>query len=197
MLSMSMATGKRNMEILITNLFFWNVAYSKTRGEYDLHIEALKSFDIHAHDDLLAADPTTWCLAFFSGNARSSQVCNNLSESVNKTIKGARELPLINMLESIRRQAMIRISRRLKKARACIMPFPKKVADVLELNRRESKYCTIFISSDNLFEVLLHSCGYEFSVRLRHCACREWDLTGIPCCHAICVINDNHQQPEK
>lgn len=91
---------------------------------------------------------------------------------------------------------MIRISRRLKKARACIMPFPKKVADVLELNRRESKYCTIFISSDNLFEVLLHSCGYEVSVRLRHCACREWDLTGIPCCHAICVINDNHQQPE-
>lgn len=162
-----------------------------------MHIEALKSFDIHAHDDLLAADPTTWCLAFFSGNARSGQVCNNLSESFNKTIKGARELPLINMLESIRRQAMIRISRRLKKARACIMPFPKKVADVLELNRRESKYCTIFISSDNLFEVLLHSCGYEFSVRLRHCACREWDLTGIPCCHAICVINDNHQQPEK
>lgn len=116
--------------------FFWNVAYSKTVGEYDLHIAELKAFDRNAHDDLLAVDPTTWCLAFFTGNARSAHVCNSLSESFNKTIKGARELPLINMLEAIRRQAMTRISRRFLKARACILPFPKKVGDVLEINRK-------------------------------------------------------------
>lgn len=116
--------------------FFWNVAYSKTVGEYDLHIAELKEFDRNAHDDLLVIDPTTWCLAFFTENARSAHVCNNLSESFNKTIKGARELPLINMLEAIRRHAMTCISRRLMKAKACILPFPKKVGDVLEVNRK-------------------------------------------------------------
>lgn len=177
--------------------YFWNVAYSKTVGEYDLHIAELKAFDSKAHDDLLAVDPNTWCLAFFTGNARSAHVCNSLSESFNKTIKGARELPLINMLEAIRKQAMTRISRRFNIARACILPFPKKVGDVLEAHRKESRYCIIRISSDNLFEVELYGCSCEVSIRLRNCACRGWDLTGIPCSHSIAVINDRHQQPER
>lgn len=177
--------------------YFRNVAYSKTVGEYDLHIAELKAFDSKAHDDLLAVDPNTWCLAFFTGNARSAHVCNSLSESFNKTIKGARELPLINMLEAIRKQAMTRISRRFNIARACILPFPKKVGDVLEAHRKESRYCIIRISSDNLFEVELYGCSCEVSIRLRNCACRGWDLTWIPCSHSIAVINDRHQQPER
>ncbi|XP_024005369.1 uncharacterized protein LOC112082209 [Eutrema salsugineum] len=60
--------------------FFWNVAYSRTRGEYDLHMDELRALDREAHDALLAAAPETWCLAFFSKTARSVDVCNNLSE---------------------------------------------------------------------------------------------------------------------
>lgn len=177
--------------------YFWNVAYSKTVGEYNLHMEELRIYDREAHDDLLKAEPKTWCLAFFSNIARSANVCNSLSESFNRTIKGARELPLIKMLETIRRQTMVRTACRFLKAKRCILPFPKKIGDILEANREDSKNCVVLTSSDNLFEVMLGDDSFEVSLRLRHCACRAWDLTGIPCSHAIRVINENHKQPEK
>ena len=30
----------------------------------------------------------------------------------------------------------------------------------------------------------------------RSCACRRWDLTGIPCMHACCCILENNEEPE-
>lgn len=177
--------------------FFWNVAYSYTEGEYKLHMEELRLYDREAYEALLAAEPQHWCRAFFSKIGRSSNVCNNLSESFNRTIKKARELPLINMLETIRRQTMLRITRRFKRANKCIMQFPQRIADVLEVSRKNSKDCMIITSSDNLYEVLLYGCGHEVSLRIGTCVCQRWDLTGIPCSHAICVTNDIRWKPEE
>ncbi|XP_013616710.1 PREDICTED: uncharacterized protein LOC106323086 [Brassica oleracea var. oleracea] len=118
--------------------FFWKVAYSYTKGEYKLHMDELLLYDREAYDALLAAEPEHWCQAFFSKTGRSAN-CNNLSESFNRTIKKARELPFINMLETIRRQAMMRISRRFKRADKYIMQFPQRIAYVLEMNRKNSK----------------------------------------------------------
>ena len=116
--------------------FFWRVAYSRTIPEFESRMDELCVFDREAHDDLKAADPNSWSRAFFSNLARSDNVCNNLSESFNRTIKKARELPLIKMLEAIRRQAMMHISRRWVKANQCLLDldFPKKVATTLETN---------------------------------------------------------------
>ena len=92
---------------------------------------------------------------------------------------------------------MTRISRRWVKANQCLLDFPKKVADTLETNRETSNRCTIYRSSDNLYEVILYSCSFEVSLRLKTCVCREWDLTGIPCSHAVRVINDNNHDSAK
>ena len=177
--------------------FFWKVAYSRTVPEYESRMDELRAFDREAHDDLKAAEPNSWCRVFFSNTTRSDNVCNNLSESFNRIIRKARELPLINMLETIRRQAMTRISRRWVKANRCLLDFPKKVADTLEANRETSNRCTIYRSSDNLYEVILYSCSFEVSLRLKTCVCREWDLTCIPCSHAVRVINDNNHDSAK
>lgn len=177
--------------------FFWKVAYSYTKGEYKLHMDELLLYDREAYDALLAAEPEHWCRAFFSKTGRSANVCNNLSESFNQTIKKAREFLLINMLETIRRQAMMRISRRFKRADKCIMQFPQRIAYVLEINRKNSKDCQIMVSSDNLYEVLVHDLSHEVSLRMGTCACGRWDLVGIPCNHAICVINDIRRKPEE
>lgn len=160
-------------------------------------MDELLLYDREAYEALLAAEPEHWCRAFFSKTGRSANVCNNLSESFNRTIKKARELPLINMLETIRRQAMMRISRRFKRAAKCIMQFPQRIADVLEVNRKNSKDCQIMVSSDNLYEVLVHDLSHEVSLRMGTCACGRWDLVGIPCNHAICVINDIRRKPEE
>ncbi|WZZ36128.1 hypothetical protein YC2023_019529 [Brassica napus] len=77
------------------------------------------------------------------------------------------------------------------------MQFPQRIADVLEVNRKNSKDCQIMVSSDNLYEVLVHDLSHEVSLRMGTCACGRWDLVGIPCNHAICVINDIRRKPEE
>lgn len=38
---------------------------------------------------------------------------------------------------------------------------------------------------------------YVVNLKQDICACRKWDLTGIPCCHAITYIWQNKKQPEE
>ena len=55
--------------------------------------------------------------------------------------------------------------------------------------------------------MVIHSHGMVFETRFqyqsfmvdlnaRHCTCRLWDLSGIPCVHAIAAINYIHKTPE-
>ncbi|KAJ0243489.1 hypothetical protein HA466_0195360 [Hirschfeldia incana] len=141
-------------------------------------------------------EPKTWCRAFFSPHARCEDVCNNLSESYNRTIREARKLPLINMLEEIRRLAMKRISRRREKYSGCSTHFPPNIMEIFEQNRRASNHCTVIKSSESLYEVTEFDCSYEVCLPEKHCACNRWDITGIPCQHVIYVINEHNKEPE-
>ncbi|XP_020876132.1 uncharacterized protein LOC110227137 [Arabidopsis lyrata subsp. lyrata] len=43
----------------------------------------------------------------------------------------------------------------------------------------------------------LYNISYSVDLATRQCACRRWDLTGIPCKHAVYVLDDNQDDPEK
>lgn len=40
-----------------------------------------------------------------------------------------------------------------------------------------------------------HDDGYTVNLATHQCACRRWDLTGIPCKHAVSVLDDNQEDP--
>lgn len=46
------------------------------------------------------------------------------------------------------------------------------------------------------FEVSNGTYKYKVELAKTHCACRRWDLTSIPCCHAIACIWFNRGHPE-
>ncbi|XP_048603739.1 uncharacterized protein BNAC02G17160D isoform X1 [Brassica napus] len=176
---------------------FWGVAYSFTEGEYEERLELLKAFDQGAYDALLATEPPRWCRAFFSVESHCADVHNNLSESFNRTIKMARSKPVINLLEDIRRQAMRRVSRRFLKAEKCDTVVTPITMTVLEKARIAKQYCSTLRSSKSVYEVDEFECGYMVNLSTHQCACRKWDLTGIPCKHAVCVMDDNEDDPTR
>jgi len=47
-----------------------------------------------------------------------------------------------------------------------------------------------------LFHVENGNDQYVVDLHKRICACRKWDLTGIPCCHSIACMWHNHEVPE-
>ena len=34
------------------------------------------------------------------------------------------------------------------------------------------------------------------NINSRKCSCRKWELTGIPCCHAVACLWHNNYKPE-
>jgi len=90
-------------------------------------MRALKSYDKVAHEDLLKTEPRTRCRAFFNSNAVCEDVNNNLSKSFNKTTKKSRKMPIMDMLEHIRRQTMQRVLKRYEKASKCHSKFAPRI----------------------------------------------------------------------
>ncbi|CAH2080092.1 unnamed protein product [Thlaspi arvense] len=50
-------------------------------------------------------------------------------------------------------------------------------------------------ASSSVYEVVEFGCGYTVNLSTHQCACKKWDLTGIPCKYAVCVLDDNREDP--
>ena len=167
---------------------FWKIARSYTIGDFDDNLEALKTYNSGAYDSLQRTAPTTWSRAFFREDSCTIDNSNNLSESFNKTIREARRKPLLEMLEDIRRQTMVRNAKRSTAGNRWKGKFTKKAQAEIEKSRADSKDFILYQTTGDEYEVDDHGTGYRVDVHLKTCGCRKWQLKGIPCNHAMCVI---------
>ncbi|XP_010523617.1 PREDICTED: uncharacterized protein LOC104801928 [Tarenaya hassleriana] len=181
---------KKSFKSLELKCLFWRIATSFHQGMYAEHMGTLASKDPDAYEALLRTEPTQWCRAFFKVDSHCKDVHNNLSESFNRTIKEARLRPMIDMLEEIRRQTMLRIAKRSVQATKCVTEFTPKIMAELEEARGKSRHCMMIPSGRGKYEVMEFGVSFSVDLYAKSCACRRWDLTGVPCQHAITVINE-------
>ena len=66
-------------------------------------MEQVKNIDSKAYDWVIQKEPSTWVRAFFLDHAKSDAIQNNICESFNSYIKAARDMPILSMLEWIRK----------------------------------------------------------------------------------------------
>ena len=133
-------------------------------------------------------DPHHWSRAWCQLGSFCDSVDNNMCESFNHWVLKTRFLPIISMLEGIRRQVMVRIHENRSKADRwtgliCPNTF-RKISTYI----RVSGFCHALSNGANCFEVT-HN-GHRFTVNLndRTCSCRFWQLSDLPCPHAISCI---------
>ena len=129
-----------------------------------------------------------WARDVFKTFAKCDILLNNISEYFNKYILKARERPLLTMMEIIRSQVMKRITTKQavgRKMKGDICPKIRKKLDIIIDMSYE--YHADFAGSS---KAQVRGPEGQFSVDLdkRSCACRRWDLTAIPCVHAVAAI---------
>lgn len=169
---------------------FWRVAESTTVREYEASVEAVKRYDIRVFEAMMEKNPKNCSLAFCSPMSSCLDVHNNISESFNNAIDPARYMPMVEMLETIRRTTMIRIDLRKRIAADNASRFPSRIMKIIEAEQRKLKFCKMIPGGDGRCEVREASISYSLNMRLRTCACRRWELGGIPCRHALRVITE-------
>ncbi|KAH0896634.1 hypothetical protein HID58_046202 [Brassica napus] len=115
----------------------------KAVREYEASLEAVKRYDIRVFEAMMEKNPKNCSLAFCSLMSSCLDVHNNISESFNNAIDPARYMPMVEMLETIRRATMVRIDLRKRIAAESASRFPSRITKLIDAEQRKLKFCKI------------------------------------------------------
>lgn len=66
----------------------------------------------------------------------------------------------------------------------------------LEESKETSNEWTAHKSIGGIYQVEGYMRRFKVDLSQHHCSCRRWDLTGIPCSHAVACIRKKGEKPE-
>jgi hypothetical protein len=173
----------------------WSAAAAYTEADFLREMDELKGISPDAYDYLSKVDPSTWSRAWFSTFTKCDLIVNNLSECFNAWILKSRDLPIISMMEMLRKKLMKRYQKKREGISTMEGRICPKIRARLDECGQDAGHCYCTYAGDGLFEVTHMEKQYVVNLVRRTCGCRQWDMTGIPCAHAICAIWSDDADP--
>ncbi|KAJ8759448.1 hypothetical protein K2173_006985 [Erythroxylum novogranatense] len=165
----------------------WEAAHALTVIEFEAKILEIEDISQDAAYWIRRIPPRLWATAYFEG-ARFGHLTANIVESFNSWILEASGLPIIQMMECIRRQLMTWFNERRETSMqwtSILVPSAeRRVAEALELARTYQ----VLRANEAEFEVMNHDGTIIVDIRNRCCLCRGWQLYGLPCAHAVAAL---------
>ncbi|OMO71989.1 Transposase, MuDR, plant [Corchorus capsularis] len=171
---------------MLVNLL-WEAAHALTVIEFEAKILEIEEISQDAAYWIRRIPPRLWATAYFEGT-RFGHLTANIVESLNNWILEASGLPVIQMMECIRRQLMTWFNERRETSMqwtSILVPTAeRRVADALERARTYQ----VLRANEAEFEVISQEGTNIVDIRNRCCLCRGWQLYGLPCAHAVAAL---------
>ncbi|KAH9753011.1 SWIM-type domain-containing protein [Citrus sinensis] len=157
---------------------FWKACRAANQYDFERAMSQIRAKDQNCYEWLRKIPPAQWSRSGFDHHVKSDHVTNNMTESFNKWVDEVRDKPVLTILEHIRRQLMVRIER-------------------LNQSSNEARRIKVFGGRGELFEC----CQAGYRNILVHitdgtCECGMWQVSGVPCKHAVAAILHKGGQPE-
>lgn len=166
---------------------FWISVKAYLEQDFDDAMEKIKQTDPAAYTWLMekcGEHVSTWARHGFDTTSKMDHVTNNMSESFNAFLGKMRKMPIITLLEWYRRQTMKMFFTRYNKALNWKTKLPPNVNAKVEKNQRKGRKLLVMPASNFMFEVY-DDRKYIVNLNDKTCQCREWQVCGVPCKHAI------------
>ncbi|XP_056688620.1 uncharacterized protein [Spinacia oleracea] len=132
-----------------------------------------------------------WSKHKFDPNVCCDSNTSNFVESFNSTLGVDRCRPVLTLLEGIRRVCMVRISTRHQNSMGWdndgICP---KIVKMLKQIGKESSSCRAYMSRPGEYEIHEGKSQFPLSLNDKICSCGAWQISGVPCRHAIRAMVD-------
>ncbi|WOG87377.1 hypothetical protein DCAR_0206601 [Daucus carota subsp. sativus] len=171
---------------VLVNLL-WEAASALTVIEYEGKLLEIEEISQEAAYWIRRVPPRLWATAYFEGT-RFGHLTANIVESLNTWILEASGLPIIQMMECIRRQLMTWFNERREVSMqwtSILVPYAERhMSEALERARTYQ----VLRANDAEFEVISHEGTNIVDIRNRCCLCRGWQLYGLPCSHAVAAL---------
>jgi hypothetical protein len=169
----------------------WAAAYSWNSYMFKKHINAMAEANPAAMTYLQQTHTKLWTRSQYSTLSKVDYVTNNLAESFNNWIKADKGLHLDDLMDTIRQKLLIKWNLRKRIAHRMEGKILPHIISKLKELSRNLDIDVVTSSLDGIAEVMARGgSSYRFVVNLkeRTCSCRAWDVSGIPCKHAIAYI---------
>ncbi|XP_010279427.1 PREDICTED: uncharacterized protein LOC104613346 [Nelumbo nucifera] len=167
----------------------WAAGKSYTQTDFAHCMEIVKSCFKEAYDWLCKIPPTTWSRHGFDPIVKSDDITNNWTKLFNSWIGESWSLPIVEMLEGVRKRLMQKLFERHEAVNAQASVLMPRVESIISTRGREARSVRVFRSRH-----------YEYQTRgndlvdnvtkmdAKTCTCRVWDISGISCYHALAVL---------
>jgi hypothetical protein len=177
-------------DIIVKELY--SAAYATKDQIFEQCIANIKSISIEAYNFIVNNDPHYWANLYFDG-ARYNHITSNHGEVFYNWVSEACDLPITHLVDVLRTKMTDMIFRR----RAESSQWKTRLTPVMEEKLKKE---VLKARSLQLQVVFSHNGGSIYEVRGNgdisdvvdmengECSCKTWQITGLPCCHAISVL---------
>ncbi|KAK4254492.1 hypothetical protein QN277_009870 [Acacia crassicarpa] len=174
---------------------FFTCAWSTYKEQFNDNLKAMEKVNKAAAVGAVSYPVNGWVRAYFTNRCLSMVVDNNVSESFNAWICECRYFPVIKMFDGIRLKLMEKWAASDNIVSTWKGNYSPKCLDLFDTNRYLAIHCRVFFNGDDGYEVVEGKDRHSVQLDRKMCTCRAWDLTGIPCQHAICAMYDVKVDP--
>lgn len=164
----------------------WRAAYSITTTSFKERMAEIEEVSPDAAKWIQQVPPCHWAVVYFEGS-RFGHLSSNADE-FHKWILDAHELPIIQIVECIHSRLLQLFDECQKRAKSwTFMLAPSAEKRMLESMQPAGSY-QVLRSDEVEFEVLSPNCSHIVNIGSRSCSCRDWQIYGIPCSHAVAAL---------
>ncbi|KAH0709663.1 hypothetical protein KY284_011090 [Solanum tuberosum] len=174
----------------------WVAAKATTTQQFIVCMNHMFELDPNVAAWCNEKEPSQWTMTYFSSDAKSDMLWNNVCEVYNSMILDARDEPILTLLEKLRYLLMARmLANREKVEQWNLGDVCPKIKDILRKNQKAAGEHIPRKSNQWNYEIIGASImdNWAMDLEKRTCSCRKWSLTGIPCKHAIAAIWANRE----
>ncbi|EAY80539.1 hypothetical protein OsI_35719 [Oryza sativa Indica Group] len=182
------ADWKRHFNEKILQKKFWRCAKAPCILLFNLARAKLAQLTPPGAQAIMNTHPQHWSRAWFRLGSNCDSVDNNLCESFNKWILEARFFPIITMLETIRRKVMVRIHDQITTSARWNTAICPGILKKLNAYITKSAFSHAICNGASSYEVKHHDNRFTVQLDKMACSYRYWQLSGLPCPHAISCI---------
>ncbi|WCJ26844.1 MuDR family transposase [Euphorbia peplus] len=165
---------------------FYSAAFAARPEVFQRCIESIKTISPEAYNWIGQSEPQNWANAFIQG-ARYSHMTSNFGEMFYSWASDAHELPITQMVDAIRGKIMELIYTQRAESDMWMTRLTPSMEDKLEKESLKARSLQVLLSAGSKFEVRGESVEVV-DIDCWDCSCKGWQLSGLPCCHAIAVI---------
>lgn len=165
---------------------FYAAACAPRPEGFQQYVDNIKNISPEAYQWILQSEPQNWANAFFQG-ARYNHMTSNFGELFYSWVSDAHELPITQMVDVIRCKMMELIYERRRSSALWVTKLSPSMEEKLEKESLKVHSQRVLLHAGSIFEV--HGESSEMvNIDQWDCSCKGWQLTGLPCSHALAVI---------